>query len=96
MALSFVIAFFIILFYFILRITFSECVCICMCACTCVYTCVCRCGVRPSGGGVSGGYELSGVDAVNPVLGPLEEHHGLFTVESYLQPPPHLLRQPIT
>lgn len=68
-------------------------------ACVHVRVCIpeCRCGVRPSGGGVSGGYELSGVvDAVNPVLGPLEAQHGLFTVESYLQPPPHLLRQPIT
>lgn len=38
LALSFVIAFFVILFYLIfLRITFGECVCICMCACTCVY-----------------------------------------------------------
>lgn len=61
-----------------------------------VYMPECRCGVRPSGGGVSGGYKLSDVDAVNPVLGPLEEQHGLFTVESYLQPPPNLLRQPIT
>lgn len=67
-------------------------------ACVHVRVCVpeCRCGVRSSGGGVSSGYELSAVDAVNPILGPLEEQHGLLTVEPSLQPPPNLLRQSLS
>lgn len=92
MALPFVIAFFIILFYELLLVS------VYVFACVHVHVCVpeCRCGVRSFGGGVSSGYELSGVDAVNPILGPLEEQHGLLTVEPSLQPPPNLLRQSLS
>lgn len=84
--------YFILFFYALLLVSVSVFACVHVR----VYIPECRCGVRPSGGGVSDGYELSGIDAVNPVLGPREEQHGLFTVEPSLQPLPNLLRQSLS
>lgn len=48
-------------------------------------------GVGSPGARVSGGCELSGVDAGTPTLGPLEEQRGLLTVGQSLQAPTLLI-----